>query len=101
MRRGIAACLTLTAGLAGAPVSAQHPQTVAIISTAAPDGWEVPREADGRPRLQGIWANDSATPLQRPTALGDRATLTDEELAVLRTHAEGVVGGRRTPGRAV
>ena len=30
-----------------------------------PDGWTVPRTAAGRPDLQGIWANDSATPFQR------------------------------------
>ncbi len=53
----------------------------------APEGWTVPRTADGRPDLQGIWASDSATPLQRPAALGDRTTLTDEEVASLEAHA--------------
>ena len=53
----------------------------------APEGWEVPRLADGRPDLQGIWANDSATPFQRPEALGDRTTLTDEEVAAFQAHA--------------
>ena len=53
----------------------------------APEGWTVPRTADGRPDLQGIWASDSATPLQRPEALGGRTTLTDEEVAALEAHA--------------
>lgn len=45
--------------------------------------WSVPRTADGQPDLQGIWANNSATPLQRPEQFGDKAVLTDEELAEL------------------
>ena len=56
-----------------------------VVAGQAPDGWTVPRTADGRPELNGIWANDSATPLQRPEVLGDRTTLTDQEVAALKT----------------
>lgn len=67
----------------------------AMAAAQAPDGWEVPRLADGRPDLQGIWASDSATPLQRPEELGDREFLTDEEVAALAAHASeySAVGG--------
>ena len=58
-----------------------------VVTAQAPDEWDVPRLADGRPDLQGIWANDSATPLQRPEALGDRTTLTEEEVAALQAYA--------------
>ena len=51
-------------------------------------GWTAPRTPDGHPDLQGVWANNAATPLQRPEALADRAVLTDEEVANLRSHAE-------------
>ena len=54
---------------------------------AAPDGWTVPRTVDGDPDLQGVWANNNATPLERPEVLGDRATLTPEELAALQARA--------------
>ena len=35
----------------------------------------------GAPDLQGIWANDVSTPLQRPSRFAGKAELTDEELA--------------------
>ena len=35
----------------------------------------------GDPDLQGVWANDVVTPLERPAELGERLELTDEELA--------------------
>ena len=35
----------------------------------------------GDPDLQGIWANDVSTPLQRPSRFADKAALTEEELA--------------------
>ena len=46
-------------------------------------GWTAPRTPDGQPDLQGIWANNSATPLERPEQLGDKVLLNDEELAEL------------------
>ncbi|MGE3177197.1 MAG: hypothetical protein AB7O32_06990 [Vicinamibacterales bacterium] len=37
----------------------------------------------GEPDLQGIWANRSVTPFERPRAFGDRATLSAEERAAI------------------
>ena len=66
-----------------------------VAAAQAPEGWTAPRTADGRPDLGGVWASDSATPLQRPEELGDRAFLTDEEVAALAAHAGeySAVGG--------
>lgn len=57
------------------------------------EGWAVPRTADGQPDLQGIWANNSATPLERPKAFGEIATLTDEELADLKRRLDEIRDG--------
>ena len=47
------------------------------------DTWTPPRTAFGQPDLQGTWANNRATPMERPEQFGDKARLTDEELAEL------------------
>ena len=52
-----------------------------------------PRTLWGHPDLQGVWASDSATPLERPTVLADREFLTDEEVARLRQRAADVFAG--------
>ena len=68
---------------------------VATGQAAAPTsgGWAVPRTADGQPDLQGVWASDSATPLERPEELADKAFLTDEEVATLRARAAELFNG--------
>jgi len=42
---------------------------------------------EGQPDLQGVWANNSATPLERPKILEGRAFLTEQELAALKKKA--------------
>jgi hypothetical protein len=49
--------------------------------------WTVARTPDGQPDLQGVWANNNATPLERPAEWAGKAELTEEELAALRVAA--------------
>jgi hypothetical protein len=58
------------------------------IAGQAPAKWTPPPGPDGHPDLQGIWLNNSATPLERPPALAGKQTLTDEEVAELRRRAD-------------
>jgi hypothetical protein len=45
----------------------------------ASENWTVPRLANGRPDLQGVWTNKSITPFERPTELGNKEFFTPEE----------------------
>jgi hypothetical protein len=51
------------------------------IAPKAAAGGTVSRTAWGDPDLQGIWANKTTTPLERPAKYADKAFLSDEELA--------------------
>ncbi|MEX0617571.1 MAG: hypothetical protein WDZ76_04170 [Pseudohongiellaceae bacterium] len=73
LRGRILITTTLTfAMLAAASVAAQES-----------DSWQVPRTADGQPDLQGVWANNTLTPVERPAVFGDQEILTDEDIRFL------------------
>ncbi|MBV9397275.1 MAG: hypothetical protein JO062_04810 [Bryobacterales bacterium] len=71
-------CLYFVAAIA-ALVSLAHGQ--------AQPNWKVPRTPDGHPDFQGAWANNIATPLERPKELAGRPLLTDAELAAMKKKA--------------
>ena len=52
-----------------------------------PSAYKVPKTAFGHPDLEGVWTNNSATPLQRPAAWADKAVLTDAEIAKVQSAA--------------
>jgi len=82
---GIVVGLTLhaSASFAGQGTEIQRPAN----SSSTAKAWVPTLAPDGHPDLQGIWSNNSATPLERPAALAGRLLLTDEEVATLKARA--------------
>ena len=80
----------------------------ALALAAAPvisQSWKAPRTPDGKPDLQGVWTNGTATPLERPKGLGAKEVYTDQEIAdnekKEKERASQAVLGRGTePGTA-
>ena len=84
--RGQALAMAAVLCLAAAPALAQP---------AGDAGWTAPRTPWGDPDLQGLWNNATTTPLQRPRELGEKAFLTDQEVA----ERDLVVGEQRNTDR--
>jgi hypothetical protein len=55
----------------------------ASTSADAKKAWTQPHTPDGYPDLQGVWTNNTLTPLERPKALGAKEFYTEAELADL------------------
>src|SRR5579864_3947775 len=81
----LAVVLPLATGLAVA-----QPKTAEGVVTASykTPNYKAPRTANGQPDLQGVWANNNATPLQRPKALEGKEFLSEQELTAIKRAAD-------------
>src|SRR5687768_18423053 len=86
---GIALSATVVVGQSSTSTDATGDKPASTRATA----WSVPRMPDGRPDMQGVWANNGMTPLERPKQFGDRPTMTDAELADLQQRVQKLIDG--------
>src|SRR5437016_9686531 len=77
--------LTAAVALAVASLAAQSAKLPPGAMFGVDPSYKVPRTPDGRPDLQGVWSNNSVTPMTRPTQWKDKERLTEAELTELKT----------------
>ena len=85
--RGTAMRVALLVGVIGAMVGGSAPG----VSAQTPSGgkrFEPARTPAGKPDLQGTWSYSSATPLERPAAVKDKAVLSEAEAAAFIKQSE-------------
>ena len=87
MRHLLAALAAVSVVAGSLVVASLGAQSAPAASTGAPAGWTVPRTADGHPDLQGVWGNNSVTPMTRPRQWKDKASLSDAEVEELKQMA--------------
>ena len=58
---------------------------LAVSASAQDTNWTIGHTIDGQPDLQGVWANNTITPVERPDAFGDQEFLTAEEIEFLQS----------------
>src|SRR5260370_11252599 len=76
----IAAVLSAT-GFVAAQAQSGAPAKTGTRPAISKKAWTMPRTLDGQPDLQGVWTNNSVTPVQRPKELAGKEYYTEAELA--------------------
>ncbi len=50
--------------------------------------WVNARTLDGQPDLQGVWTNETITPMERPDSLSDKPFLSNDEIAAMEARIQ-------------
>ena len=53
--------------------------------------YDVPRTPDGHPDLQGVWENNTITPVERPDVFGDKEYLTDDDMVFISQRIDEIM----------
>ena len=53
------------------------------VTSASAQNYIVGRTPDGQPDLQGLWTNDTITPIERPASMQGKAFLSSDEIAAM------------------
>jgi len=77
----VASLAALAALVLFVPVVPAAGQAAPAAKSAVKKAWTAPRTPDGQPDLQGVWTNNTVTPLERPKDLAGKEFYTDAELA--------------------
>ena len=96
--------LTLSPVSLGGQAASSSPSgeaSAAFKRNAAKKPWTLPRTSWGDPDLQGIWNNGTITPLERPTAAGQKDILSEEETSALNDEAATRAQSDRRPADKV
>ena len=70
---------------------------VGLAASAAAQSGDIPRTPSGRPDLSGTYDVSTLTPMQRPTELGEKMSLTDEEAASIAAAEAQRMAERNAP----
>ena len=85
----------------GLPIGLVVALAVTALAGHSADGasrhYQAPRLADGTPDLQGVWTNQTATPMERAVELGTRRAFTDAEAAAISKAAIAAVEADARP----
>src|SRR5262249_5423905 len=72
----------------GLPLAASKKPAGGFTARSKKPNYKAPPTAEGRPELQRWWANNNATPLQRPKELEGKEFLSEQELTALKRAAD-------------
>jgi hypothetical protein len=82
------------------PAAGQSAKKAAVPAKAVPKQATGPRTPWGDPDLQGVWNDATSTPLQRPSGVGVKDVLGDEEAAEFQTQLANELSRDRRDGGA-
>lgn len=71
--------ISITAYSESDQTSSPSGQAAPSVTATDSSGFQVPRNAQGKPDMQGTWDFRTLTPLERPTALAEKATFDSKE----------------------